>query len=289
MAVGHLSPSVASRDYASDGEFFQVTGMSGWISNDTKLLVTSTEFDLERLMTRTALVTGGTRGIGAAIAKKLQDDGFVVAVSYAGNSEAAAAFSRETGIEAYKWDVADYDASAAGIAQVEADIGPIDVVVANAGITRDAPFHKMTPEQWHQVIDTNLTGVFNTVHPIWPGMRERKFGRVIVISSVNGQKGQFAQVNYAATKAGDLGIVKSLAQEGARAGITANAVCPGYIATEMVMAVPEKVRESIIAQIPAGRLGEPEEIARCVAFLASDDAQFINGSTLSANGAQFVA
>jgi len=240
-------------------------------------------------MTRTALVTGGTRGIGAAISKKLQDEGFIVAVSYAGNSEAAAAFSRETGIEAYKWDVADYDASAAGIAQVEADIGPIDVVVANAGITRDAPFHKMTPEQWHQVIDTNLTGVFNTVHPIWPGMRERKFGRVIVISSVNGQKGQFAQVNYAATKAGDLGIVKSLAQEGARAGITANAVCPGYIATEMVMAVPEKVRDSIIAQIPAGRLGEPEEIARCVAFLASDDAQFINGSTISANGAQFFA
>ncbi|UWR25047.1 acetoacetyl-CoA reductase [Sulfitobacter sp. S223] len=240
-------------------------------------------------MTRTALVTGGTRGIGAAISKKLQDEGFIVAVSYAGNSEAAAAFSRETGIEAYKWDVADYDASAAGIAQVEADIGPIDVVVANAGITRDAPFHKMTPEQWHQVIGTNLTGVFNTVHPIWPGMRERKFGRVIVISSVNGQKGQFAQVNYAATKAGDLGIVKSLAQEGARAGITANAVCPGYIATEMVMAVPEKVRDSIIAQIPAGRLGEPEEIARCVAFLASDDAQFINGSTISANGAQFFA
>ena len=145
----------------------------------------------------------------------------------------------------------------------------------------------MTPEQWHQVIDTNLTGVFNTVHPVWNGMRERKFGRVIVISSINGQKGQFAQVNYAATKAGDLGIVKSLAQEGARAGITANAICPGYIATEMVMAVPEKVRESIIGQIPAGRLGEPEEIARCVAFLASDDSQFINGSTISANGAQF--
>ncbi|MBU2994406.1 acetoacetyl-CoA reductase [Octadecabacter sp. 1_MG-2023] len=240
-------------------------------------------------MTRTALVTGGSRGIGAAISKKLQDDGFKVAVTYAGNDEAAAAFSRETGIEAYKWNVADYDESAAGIAQVEADIGPIDVVVANAGITRDAPFHKMTPEQWHQVIDTNLTGVFNTVHPVWPGMRERKFGRVIVISSVNGQKGQFAQVNYAATKAGDLGIVKSLAQEGARAGITTNAVCPGYIATEMVMAVPEKVRESIISQIPAGRLGEPEEIARCVAFLASDDAQFINGSTISANGAQFFA
>ncbi|MFN7004510.1 MAG: SDR family oxidoreductase, partial [Roseinatronobacter sp.] len=176
---------------------------------------------------------------------------------------------------------------AAGIAKVEAEIGPIDVLVNNAGITRDAPFHKMTPQQWHEVIDTNLTGVFNMTHPIWPGMRERKFGRIIIISSINGQKGQFAQVNYAASKAGDLGIVKSLAQEGARAGITANAICPGYIATDMVMAVPEKVRESIVAQIPAGRLGEPEEIARCVVFLASDDAGFINGSTISANGAQF--
>ena len=238
-------------------------------------------------MSRVALVTGGSRGIGAAISVALKNAGYKVAASYAGNDEAAAAFSKETGIKTYKWDVADYEASKAGIAQVEADLGPVEVVVANAGITRDAPFHKMSPEQWQQVIDTNLTGVFNTVHPVWPGMRERKFGRVIVISSVNGQKGQFAQVNYAATKAGDIGIVRSLAQEGARAGITANAVCPGYIATEMVMAVPEKVRESIIAQIPAGRLGEPEEIARCVAFLASDDAQFINGSTISANGAQF--
>jgi acetoacetyl-CoA reductase len=238
-------------------------------------------------MGRVALVTGGSRGIGEAISKKLKADGFDVAATYAGNDEKAAAFTAETGIKTYKWNVADYDASKAGIAQVEADLGPVDVVVANAGITRDAPFHKMSPEQWKEVIDTNLTGVFNTVHPVWPGMRERKFGRVIVISSINGQKGQFAQVNYAATKAGDLGIVKSLAQEGARAGITANAVCPGYIATEMVMAVPEKVRESIIAQIPAGRLGEPEEIARCVAFLASDDAGFVNGSTISANGAQF--
>jgi len=238
-------------------------------------------------MARTALVTGGTRGIGAAISKALKAEGYNVAASYAGNDEAAAKFTEETGIPTYKWNVADYDESKAGIEKVEADLGPIDVVVANAGITRDAPFHKMTPEQWHQVIDTNLTGVFNTVHPVWPGMRERKFGRVIVISSINGQKGQFAQVNYAATKAGDLGIVKSLAQEGARAGITANAICPGYIATEMVMAVPEKVREAIIGQIPAGRLGEPEEIARCVAFLASEDSQFINGSTISANGAQF--
>ncbi|WP_295317158.1 acetoacetyl-CoA reductase [Roseobacter sp.] len=238
-------------------------------------------------MSRVALVTGGSRGIGAAISRALKDAGYSVAATYAGNDEAAAKFTDETGIKTYKWDVADYDSSKAGIGSVEADLGPIDVVVANAGITRDAPFHKMTPDQWKEVIDTNLTGVFNTIHPVWPGMRERKFGRIIVISSINGQKGQFAQVNYAATKAGDLGIVKSLAQEGARAGITANAICPGYIATDMVMAVPEKVRESIIAQIPAGRLGEPDEIARCVAFLASDDAGFINGSTISANGAQF--
>ncbi|MVO15103.1 acetoacetyl-CoA reductase [Parasedimentitalea huanghaiensis] len=238
-------------------------------------------------MARTALVTGGSRGIGAAISKALKAEGYNVAATYAGNDEAASVFTEETGIKTYKWNVADYEASKAGIAQVEADLGPVDIVVANAGITRDAPFHKMTPEQWHQVVDTNLTGVFNTVHPIWPGMRERKFGRVIVISSINGQKGQFAQVNYAATKAGDLGIVKSLAQEGARAGITTNAICPGYIATEMVMAVPEKVRDSIISQIPTGRLGEPEEIARCVAFLASEESGFINGSTISANGGQF--
>ena len=238
-------------------------------------------------MGRVALVTGGSRGIGAAISKKLHAEGFAVAATYAGNDEAAAAFTAETGIKTYKWNVASYEESAAGIAQVTADLGAIEVVVANAGITKDAPFHKMTPEMWNQVIDTNLTGVFNTVHPIWPSMRENKFGRVIVISSINGQKGQFAQVNYAATKAGDLGIVKSLAQEGARAGITANAICPGYIATDMVKAVPEKVRDSIVAQIPTGRLGEPEEIARCVAFLASDDASFINGSTITANGGQF--
>ena len=238
-------------------------------------------------MAKVALVTGGSRGIGEAISKALKAEGYDVAATYAGNDEKAAEFTKNTGIKTYKWNVANYEASAAGIAQVEADLGPIDVVVANAGITRDAPFHKMTPDQWKEVVDTNLTGVFNTVHPIWPGMRERKFGRVIVISSINGQKGQFAQVNYAATKAGDLGIVKSLAQEGARFNITANAICPGYIATEMVMAVPEKVRDSIIGMIPAGRLGEPEEIARCVAFLASEDSGFINGSTISANGAQF--
>ena len=237
-------------------------------------------------MARTGLVTGGSRGIGAAISVALRDAGYKVAATYAGNDEAAATFTQQTGIKTFKWNVADYDACAAGIEKVEADLGPIDVLVNNAGITRDAPFHKMTKEQWSQVIDTNLTGVFNMTHPVWPGMRERKFGRIITISSINGQKGQFAQVNYAASKAGDLGITKSLAQEGARYGITANAICPGYIATDMVMAVPEKVRDGIIAQIPTGRLGEPEEIARCVVFLASDDAAFINGSTITANGGQ---
>ena len=238
-------------------------------------------------MERVALVTGGSRGIGAAISIALRNEGYKVAATYAGNDEAASKFSSDTGINTYKWNVANYEESLTGLNQVQADLGRIDTVVANAGITRDAPFHKMTPEQWNQVVDTNLTGVFNTVHPLWPGMREQKFGRVIVISSINGQKGQFAQVNYAATKAGDLGIVKSLAQEGARNGITANAICPGYIATDMVMAMPEKAIEATISQIPTGRLGEPEEIARCVVFLASKDAGFINGSTISANGGQF--
>ncbi|HAB38656.1 MAG: acetoacetyl-CoA reductase [Tateyamaria sp.] len=238
-------------------------------------------------MSRVAIVTGGSRGIGAAISIALKNADYSVAATFAGNQGAADKFTDETGIKTYKWNVASYEESKGGLAKVEADLGPIEVVVANAGITRDAPFHRMTPEQWHEVVNTNLTGVFNTVHPIWPGMRERKFGRVIVISSINGQKGQFAQVNYAATKAGDLGIIKSLAQEGARAGITANAICPGYIGTDMVMAVPEKVRESIISQIPTGRLGTPDEIARCVVFLAADDSGFINGSTISANGAQF--
>jgi len=240
-------------------------------------------------MTRVALVTGGTRGIGAAIAVALKDSGARVAVSYAGNDDAAAAFTAKTGIKAYKWSVADYDECVAGIAAVEADIGPIDILVNNAGITKDGMFHKLTREAWQAVIDTNLSGVFNMTHPIWPGMRSRKFGRVINISSINGQKGQMGQVNYSAAKAGDLGFTKALAQEGAFAGITVNAICPGYIGTEMVRAVPEKVlNEKIIPQIPVGRLGEPEEIARCVVFLASDDAGFITGSTLTANGGQFV-
>jgi len=240
-------------------------------------------------MTRAALVTGGTRGIGAAIAVALKESGAQVAVSYAGNDAAAAAFTAETGIKSYKWSVADYDECVAGIAEVEAELGPIDILVNNAGITRDSMFHKLTREAWKEVIDTNLNGVFNMTHPIWPGMRSRKFGRVINISSINGQKGQMGQVNYSASKAGDLGFTKALAQEGAFAGITVNAICPGYIGTEMVRAVPEKVlNERIIPQIPVGRLGEPEEIARCVVFLASDDAGFITGSTLTANGGQFV-
>jgi acetoacetyl-CoA reductase len=240
-------------------------------------------------MSRIALVTGGTRGIGAAICVALKDAGYTVAANYAGNEEAAAKFTAETGITAYKWSVADYDACAEGVAKVEADLGPIEVLVNNAGITRDAMFHRMTREQWQEVIDTNLSGVFNMTHPIWPGMRARKFGRVINISSINGQKGQAGQSNYSAAKAGDLGITKALAQEGARVGITVNAICPGYIGTEMVLAIDEKVlNERIIPQIPVGRLGEPAEVARCVTFLASDDAGFISGSTITANGAQYL-
>ena len=239
-------------------------------------------------MGRVALVTGGTRGIGAAISVALKDAGHTVAANYAGNDDAAAKFTEATGIKTFKWSVADYDACVAGIAGVEAALGPVEILVNNAGITRDAMFHRMTPEQWKEVIDTNLNGVFNMTHPIWSGMRDRKFGRVINISSINGQKGQAGQVNYSASKAGDLGMTKALAQEGARAGITVNAICPGYIGTEMVRAIDEKVlNERIIPQIPVGRLGEPEEVARCATFLAADDAGFITGSTLSANGGQF--
>ena len=239
-------------------------------------------------MSRVALITGGSRGIGAAISTALKAEGYTVAATYAGNDQKAEAFTGKTGIKTYKWDVSDYDTCVAGIAAVEADLGPVDVLVNNAGITRDAPFHKMSRDQWNDVIRTNLDGLFNMTHPLWNGMRERKFGRVVNISSINGQKGQFAQANYSAAKAGDIGFTKALAQEGARAGITVNAICPGYIATEMVMAVPEKIRDSIVAQIPTGRLGEASEIARCVVFLVSDDAGFITGSTLTANGGQYI-
>ena len=240
-------------------------------------------------MARVALVTGGTRGIGAAISKALKAAGYKVAASYAGNDAAAEKFKAETGINVYKWDVSSYDACVEGLKKVEADLGPVEVLVNNAGITKDAPFHRMTPDQWYAVINTNLNSLFNMTRPLWDGMRTRKFGRVINISSINGQKGQFGQANYSASKAGDIGFTKALALEGARAGITVNAICPGYIATEMVMAVPKDVLEkNILPLIPAGRLGEPDEIARCVVFLASDEAGFITGSTLSANGGQYM-
>jgi len=240
-------------------------------------------------MSRVAVVTGGSRGIGAAISKALKTAGYKVAATFAGNDDAANAFKKETGIPVYKWDVSNTEACAAGLKQVEADLGPIEILINNAGITRDSAFHRMTAEQWHAVINTNLNSLFNMTRPVIEGMRARKFGRIINISSINGQKGQFGQTNYSAAKAGDLGFTKALAQESAKLGITVNAICPGYIATEMVMAVPQEVREkSIIPQIAVGRLGEAEEIARCVVFLASDDAGFITGSTLSANGGQYM-
>src|SRR5450432_1049366 len=238
-------------------------------------------------MARVALVTGGTRGIGAAISKALKAAGYTVAASYAGNDAAAEKFKAESGIPVYKWDVSSFEACAAGIKQVEADLGPVEVLVNNAGITRDAPFHRMTPEHWAAVINTNLGSLFNMCRPVIEGMRARKFGRIINISSINGQKGQFGQTNYSAAKAGELGFTKALALEGARAGVTVNAICPGYINTDMVKAMSKEVLEkSVLPLIPIGRLGEPEEVARCVLFLASDDAGLITGSTLTANGGQ---
>ncbi len=240
-------------------------------------------------MARVAVVTGGTRGIGHAISVGLKAAGFNVAANYAGNDEAAAKFKEETGIPVFKWSVADYDECVAGLKKVEEELGPIEVLVNNAGITRDAMFHKMTKENWDAVIGTNLNGLFNMTQPLCEGMRSRGFGRVINISSINGQKGQMGQANYSAAKAGDLGFTKALAQEGAKKGITVNAICPGYIATEMVKAIdPAVLDKAILPFIPVGRLGEPEEIARIVAFLASDDAGFITGSTISANGGQLM-
>ena len=241
-------------------------------------------------MARVALVTGGSRGIGAAISKALKAAGYKVAASYAGNDAAAEKFKSETGIPVYKWDVGDFDACAEGVKKVEAEVGPVDVLVNNAGITRDGFFHRMTKEQWSAVIRTNLDSLFNMTRPVIEGMRARSWGRVVVISSINGQKGQMGQVNYSASKAGDLGFVKALAQEGARAGITVNVIAPGYIGTEMVQAIdPEILKTKIIPLIPVGRLGTAEEVARCVVFLAADDAGFITGACLDANGGQIVS
>ncbi len=241
-------------------------------------------------MARVAIVTGGTRGIGAAISTALKEAGYQVAATYGGNDEAANKFKDQTGIAVYKWDVGDFEACKAGIGKVEADLGPVEVLVNNAGITRDTTLHKMAPEQWSAVIATNLDSLFNMTRNVIEGMRARGFGRIVSISSINGQKGQFGQSNYAAAKAGLVGFTKSVAQENAAKGITANVVAPGYIGTEMVRAVPEEILNTkIIPLIPVGRLGEPEEIAKCVLFLAGDDAGFITGSTLTANGGQYMA
>jgi len=237
-------------------------------------------------MGRVALVTGGSRGIGEAISLALQEAGYNVVATYAGNDEKAQQFSADTGIPTYKFDVGDYDACQTQVAKIESEVGPVEVLVNNAGITRDGTMHKMTFQQWNEVIQTNLTSCFNMCHAVLNGMRERGFGRIVNIGSINGQAGQYGQVNYAAAKSGIHGFTKALAQEGAAKGITVNAVAPGYIATEMVRAVPENVLEKIVARIPVGRLGEASEIARGVAFLVSDDAGFITGSTLSINGGQ---
>lgn len=237
-------------------------------------------------MARVAVVTGGTRGIGEAISLALRDMGMTVAANYAGNEEKARAFTDRTGIGSYKWDVSDFDACVAGIQQIENDLGPVDVLVNNAGITRDTTMKRMTRQMWDEVIDVNLGGCFNMAKAVFDGMAARKFGRIVNIGSINGQAGQYGQVNYAAAKSGIHGFTKALAQEGARAGITVNAIAPGYIDTEMVAAVPEDVLAKIVARVPVGRLGNANEIARGVAFLVADDAGFVTGSTLSINGGQ---
>ena len=237
-------------------------------------------------MSRVALVTGGTRGIGEAISIALKNEGYNVVATYAGNDQAAEKFGEATGIKTYKFDVGNFDECASAVAVIENEVGPIDVLINNAGITRDGTMHKMSYEQWHVVIQTNLTSCFNMSRSVINGMRERGFGRIVNIGSINGQAGQYGQVNYASAKSGMHGFTKALAQEGAAKGITVNAIAPGYIATEMVRAVPENVLEKIVQRIPVGRLGEADEIARGVVFLVAEDAGFITGSTLSINGGQ---
>ena len=237
-------------------------------------------------MSRVAIVTGGTRGIGAATAVALKDAGYAVAAVYARDDSKAEEFSARTGIPAYRWDVSDFEACQEGVARVAADLGPVDVLVNNAGITRDGTMHRMSYEQWRQVIDTNIGSCFNMSRAVIEGMRQRKFGRIVNVGSINGQAGQYGQVNYAAAKSGIHGFTKALAQEGAGHGVTVNAIAPGYVDTEMVAAVPENILEKIIERIPVGRLGRAEEIARAIIFLAADEAGFITGSTLSVNGGQ---
>ena len=239
-------------------------------------------------MSRVAVVTGGTRGIGADIAIKLKADGYKVAANYAGNDEKAAKFKADTGSDVFKFDVADFDSVAKGIDEVASSLGPVEVLVNNAGITRDGMLHKMDIDAWQAVIDTNLTSCFNLCRAVVPAMREAGFGRIVNISSINGQKGQMGQTNYSAAKAGMIGFTKALAQEGAFKGITANVICPGYIATEMTGAMKQEVLDSIIKQIPVGRMGKPEEIADMVAYLVRDDSAFITGATFSVNGGQYM-
>ena len=239
-------------------------------------------------MSRVAVVTGGTRGIGADIAIKLKADGYKVAANYAGNDEKAAKFKADTGIDVFKFDVADFDSVAKGIDEVASSLGPVEVLVNNAGITRDGMLHKMDIDAWQAVIDTNLTSCFNLCRAVVPAMRDAGFGRIVNISSINGQKGQMGQTNYSAAKAGMIGFTKALAQEGAFKGITANVICPGYIATEMTGAMKQEVLDSIIKQIPVGRMGKPEEIADMVAYLVRDDSAFITGATFSVNGGQYM-
>ena len=237
-------------------------------------------------MARVAIVTGGTRGIGEAISLSLREQGFTVVANYGGNDEKAKAFTERTGIKAYKWDVGDHQACLDGCAQVENEVGPVDAVVNNAGITRDGTLHRMSYDDWNEVMRINLGGCFNMAKACFPGMRDRKWGRIVNIGSINGQAGQYGQVNYAAAKSGIHGFTKALAQEGAKFGVTVNAIAPGYIDTDMVAAVPEPVLEKIVAKIPVGRLGQAEEIARGVAFLCSENAGFVTGSTMSINGGQ---
>ena len=237
---------------------------------------------------RVALVTGGTRGIGAAISIKLKETGYKVAAIYAGDDEAAKKFSMKNKIDVFKWSIGKYEDCVAGIKDVEESLGPIDVLVNNAGVTKDSMFHKMSHDQWHDVININLNGLFNMTHPVWDGMRTRGFGRIVNISSINGQKGQLGQANYSAAKAGELGFTKSLALEGARKGITVNAICPGYINTDMVKEMSEKTIQATENQIPVGHLGEPRDIARCVKFLVADESTFITGSTITANGGHYL-
>lgn len=240
-------------------------------------------------MKRTALVTGGSKGIGAAVAREFKQAGYTVAITYHGSDDVANTFTKETGIPNFKWDVADYNQSVEGVKKVQEALGPIDILVNNAGMTKDRMMHRMSFEDWHEVINTNLNSVFNVTKQVLDGMRERKFGRIINISSINAQKGQIGQTNYCASKAGILGFTRALAKEVARLNITVNAIAPGYIDTSMVESVPENIMQSIIDQIPMGRLGEPEEIAKIAMFLASDDATYITGSTISANGGMYSA